>query len=172
MIAGGYSSAICLAAAQAAARYGIAFVVDLGAADSIVERGLGNTFRFGPGHRVVVPQALFQLRAVNSAAGDPAGSVMIVHEVSRLGTAMSGVLTSELPALGFEAVDIAAHSSGARDFGPIVSRIKAAQPDVLIVKSGYDESARCCRSAATRRLPSAARSGRVARAHADPLAAV
>jgi branched-chain amino acid transport system substrate-binding protein len=44
-IVGGYSSAICLAASQAAARCGVAYPVDLGAAESIVERELGNTFR-------------------------------------------------------------------------------------------------------------------------------
>ena len=40
--------AICLATTQAAAKYNLPHVVDVGVADQIVERGLKNTFRFGP----------------------------------------------------------------------------------------------------------------------------
>ena len=49
-IVGGYASAICLALSQATARYNLPYIVDVGVADSIVQRGLKNTFRFGPGH--------------------------------------------------------------------------------------------------------------------------
>ena len=48
-IVGAYASAICLATTQAAAKYNIPHVVDVGVADQIVERGLKNTFRFAPG---------------------------------------------------------------------------------------------------------------------------
>src|SRR6202050_4092424 len=47
-IVGGYASSICLAVSQAAARYDLPYVVDVGVADSIVTRGLKNTFRFSP----------------------------------------------------------------------------------------------------------------------------
>src|SRR5215472_13787860 len=43
-IVGGYASAICLAASQTAARYDLPYVVDVGVVDSIVTRGLKNTF--------------------------------------------------------------------------------------------------------------------------------
>jgi len=45
-IVGSYASAICLATTQAAAKYNIPHLVDVGVADQIVERGLKNTFRF------------------------------------------------------------------------------------------------------------------------------
>jgi branched-chain amino acid transport system substrate-binding protein len=47
-IVGAYASAICLATTQAAAKYNLPHVVDVGVADQIVERGLKNTFRFAP----------------------------------------------------------------------------------------------------------------------------
>src|SRR3954464_7190723 len=50
-IVGAFASAICLATTQAAAKYNLPHVVDVGVADQIVERGLKNTFRFGPGYR-------------------------------------------------------------------------------------------------------------------------
>src|SRR5947209_13922464 len=52
-VVGGYVSSICLAASQTAARYDLPYIVDVGVAESIVTRGLKNTFRFGPGFGVV-----------------------------------------------------------------------------------------------------------------------
>ena len=60
-IVGGYASAICLAASQTAARYDLPYVVDVGVVDSIVTRGLKNTFRFGPGFGVIAKTALDNL---------------------------------------------------------------------------------------------------------------
>ena len=48
-IVGGYASGICLAASQTAARYDLPYIVDVGVVDSIVSRGLKNTFRLMPG---------------------------------------------------------------------------------------------------------------------------
>ena len=44
-VVGGYASSICLSASQTAARYDLPYVVDVGVVDSIVTRGLKNTFR-------------------------------------------------------------------------------------------------------------------------------
>ena len=84
-IVGGYGSSICLAASQAAARYDLPYMVDVGVADSIVTRGLKNTFRFGPGFGVIAKTALDNLVTINDAAGKPAKTVMIVHEDSLFG---------------------------------------------------------------------------------------
>ena len=54
-VVGAYASAICLATTQAAAKYNLPHVVDVGVADQIVERGLKNTFRFGPGLQDLAP---------------------------------------------------------------------------------------------------------------------
>lgn len=50
-IVGAYASAICLATTQAAAKYNLPHVVDVGVADQIVERGLKNTFASAPATR-------------------------------------------------------------------------------------------------------------------------
>jgi branched-chain amino acid transport system substrate-binding protein len=46
-VVGGYGSSICLAASQTAARYDLPYIVDVGVVDSIVSRGLKNTFDSG-----------------------------------------------------------------------------------------------------------------------------
>ncbi len=79
-IVGGYASAICLAASQTAARYDLPYIVDVGVVDSIVTRGLKNTFRFGPGFGVIAKTALDNLVSINDQAGKVAKTVVIVHE--------------------------------------------------------------------------------------------
>ena len=76
-IVGGYASSICLAVSQAAARYDLPYVVDVGVADSIVTRGLKNTFRFSPGFGVIAKAALDNLTTINDQADKPAKTVTI-----------------------------------------------------------------------------------------------
>ncbi len=99
-VVGAFASAICLATTQAAAKYNLPHVVDVGVADQIVERGLKNTFRFGPGYKKCAEVAVANLHVLNTAAGKPARSVMIIHEESLFGTGTANLLSKELPGYG------------------------------------------------------------------------
>ncbi|MFZ5541890.1 MAG: ABC transporter substrate-binding protein [Pseudomonadota bacterium] len=140
-IVGAYASSICLATTQAAARHGIAHIVDVGVADRIVERGLKNTFRFGPGHRTVTQIAMQNLHVLNTLAGKPAKTVMIVHEESLFGTGTANLLAKELPTFGYEVKEIVRHANPTRDFNDIVLRMKAINPDIVIPANDYNEYA-------------------------------
>ncbi|MCZ8261166.1 MAG: ABC transporter substrate-binding protein, partial [Beijerinckiaceae bacterium] len=104
-IVGGFASPICLAASQAASRYDIPYLVDVGVSDQIVKRGLKNTFRFGPGFGSVTASALDNLVKLNDAAGKPAKTVVIVHEDGLFGSGMAKLLQAELPKRGFEVLE-------------------------------------------------------------------
>jgi len=138
-IVGGYSSSICLAATQAAARYDLPYVVDVGVADSIVTRGLKNTFRFGPGFGVIAKTALDNLIVLNDAAGKPAKTVIIVHEDSLFGSGLAKLLNAQLPPKGFEILETIPHPTPTRDFNNIVLKIKAQNPDLVIPADYYNE---------------------------------
>ena len=140
-IVGAYASSICLATTQSAAKYSIAHLVDVGVADQIVERGLKNTFRFGPGYKVIAEAAVKQLDRLNTLAQKAAKSVMIVHEESLFGTGTANLLAAQLPGLGFEVKEIIKHANPTRDFNNIALRIKAANPDILIPANYYNEYA-------------------------------
>ena len=78
--------------------------------DSIVTRGLKNTFRFGPGFGVIAKTALDNLVTINAQADRLAKTVMIVHEDSAFGAGLAKLLAAQLPERGFH---------GARhDFAP------------------------------------------------------
>jgi branched-chain amino acid transport system substrate-binding protein len=140
-IVGAYASAICLATTQAAAKYNLPHVVDVGVADQIVERGLKNTFRFAPGYKVCADTAMNDLVLLNNLAGKPAKSVIIVHEESLFGTGTANLLAQQLPQLGFEVKEVIKHANPTRDFNNIVLRVKAANPDIVIPANYYNEYA-------------------------------
>jgi branched-chain amino acid transport system substrate-binding protein len=140
-VVGAFASAICLATTQAAAKYNLPHVVDVGVADQIVERGLKNTFRFGPGYKTCATVAVNNLHVLNTVAGRPAKTVMIVHEESLFGTGTANLLARELPGLGFEVKEVIKHANPTRDFNNIVLRIKAVNPDILIPANYYNEYA-------------------------------
>jgi|SRR5581483_11544899 len=139
-IVGGFVSSICLATTQAAARYGLPYVVDVGVADSIVDRGLKNTFRFGPGFGVISKTAIDNLVTINDQAGKPAKTVMIVHEDSLFGSGMAKLLNAQLPQRGFQIIETISHPTPTRDFNNIVLKIKAQKPDLVIPSNYYNET--------------------------------
>ncbi len=140
-IVGAYASAICLATTQAAAKYNLPHVVDVGVADQIVERGLKNTFRFGPGYRKCAEVAVANLHVLNTAAGKPARTIMIIHEESLFGTGTAQLLARELPGYGYEVKEVIKHANPTRDFNNIVLRMKAVNPDIVIPANYYNEYA-------------------------------
>jgi branched-chain amino acid transport system substrate-binding protein len=138
-IVGGFASPICLAASQAASRYDIPYVVDVGVSDQIVNRGLKNTFRLGPGFGTVTTAALENLAKLNDAAGKPAKTVVVVHEDGLFGSGMAKLMQAELPKRGFEILETIAHPTPSRDMSNVALRIRSLNPDLLIPSSYYAE---------------------------------
>jgi branched-chain amino acid transport system substrate-binding protein len=138
-VVGGYASSICLSASQTAARYDLPYIVDVGVVDSIVTRGLKNTFRFGPGFGVIAKTALDNLVILNDQAGKPAKTVVIVHEDSAFGSGLAKLLNTQLPERGFQILETIPHPTPTRDFNNVVLKIKAQNPDLVIPANYYNE---------------------------------
>ena len=138
-VVGGFASPICLAASQAASRYDLPYVVDVGVSDSIVSRGLTNTFRFAPGFGKVTSVALDNLVLLNDAAGKPAKTVVLVHEDGLFGSGLAKLMQTELPKRGFEILDTIAHPTPARDMSNIALRIRSLAPDLILPSDYYAE---------------------------------
>ncbi|MCW2239819.1 ABC transporter substrate-binding protein [Azospirillum canadense] len=138
-IVGGFASPICLAASQAAARYDLPYLVDVGVSDQIMTRGLANTFRFSPGFGKVTQVALDNLTAINDRAGKPAKTVVLVHEDGLFGSGLAKLLQAELPKRGFEILETIAHPTPARDMSNVALRIRSLNPDLVIPSNYYGE---------------------------------
>lgn len=139
-IVGGFASPICLAASQAAARYELPYIVDVGVSDQIIQRGLTNTFRFSPGFGICTQTAIQNLVRLNEAAGNPARTVVLVHEDGLFGSGLAQLMATELPKHGFEILESIAHPTPARDMGNVALRIRSLQPDLIIPSSYYGET--------------------------------
>ncbi len=138
-IVGGFASPICLAASQAASRYDLPYIVDVGVSDQITARGLKNTFRFAPGFGMVTQIALGNLAKINDAAGKPAKTVVLVHEDGLFGSGLAKLMQAELPKRGFEVMETIAHPTPARDMSNVALRIRSLNPDLVIPSSYYGE---------------------------------
>jgi branched-chain amino acid transport system substrate-binding protein len=151
-VVGGFASPICLAASQAASRYDLPYIVDVGVSDQIVTRGLRNTFRFSPGFGSVTRAALDNLVALNNAAGRPARTVVVVHEDGLFGSGMAQLMQRELPGRGFEILETISHPTPARDMSNIALRIRSLNPDLIIPSSYYAEFVLLSRTLQQRRI--------------------
>ncbi len=138
-IVGGFASPICLAASQAASRTGTPYLVDVGVADTIVSRGLSNTFRFAPGFGKVTSVALDNLVRLNEATGRSVKTVVLVHEDGLFGSGLAKLMSAELPKRGFEVLEAISHPTPARDMSNIALRIRSLQPDLIIPSNYYAE---------------------------------
>lgn len=138
-IAGGFASPICLAATQAAARYDIPFLVDVGASEEVVSRGLANTFRFAPGYAMVSRQSIANLVKLNDDAGKPVKTVVLVHEDGLYGTGLATHMKQELPKHGFDILDVIAHPTPLRDMSNVALQIRSKNPDLVIPSNYYGE---------------------------------
>jgi len=139
-IIGGFASPICLAASQAASRYDIPYLVDVGTSEQIVQRGLTNTFRFSPGFAMSAQFAIDSLARMNNAAGRPAKTIVLVHEDGLFGSGLAKLMASELPKHGFEILESVAHPTPARDMSNVALRIRSLKPDLIIPSSYYGET--------------------------------
>jgi branched-chain amino acid transport system substrate-binding protein len=138
-IVGGFGSGLCMTATQAAARYNVPYLVDVGVADQITQRGLKNTFRMGPSFSMAANVALKNLVTINDAAGKPVKTVVLVHEDGLFGSGLAKLLATELPKLGFEVLETIAHPTPARDMSNVALRIRSLGPDMVIPSNYYGE---------------------------------
>jgi len=138
-LVGCFSSAIGLAATQAAAKYNIPFAIDVGVSDRLTQRGLKNVFRISDGFGKITEQGLTNLDQLNKSAGSPAKSVVIVHEDSEFGTGTAKLIAEGLPRIGLELKDTIKNATPTRDFSNVALRIRSLKPDIVMASNYQNE---------------------------------
>lgn len=151
-IVGGFASPICLAASQAAARYDLPYIVDVGVSDQIISRGLANTFRFAPGFALCTTAAINNLIKINEAAGNPAKTVALVHEDGLFGSGLAKLMADELPKHGFEILEMLSVPTPSRDLSNVTLRLRSLNPDLVIPSTYYGETVLLARTMQQQRV--------------------
>ena len=153
---GCFASGIALPATQAAAKYNTPFLIDVGASDLIVNRGLKNVFRLKPGFGKCVDDAIVELGDINKGAGGVAKTAVLVHEESEFGTGTAKLLAGKLPSIGIQAMETIKHANPTRDFSNIALRIKGLKPDLVIMSNYQNEYVLLARTLAQQKVDVAA----------------
>ncbi len=136
---GCFQSPVGIAASQAAAKYGTPFLVDVGASDLLMSRGLKNVFRLKPGFGVCVDDGIASLGALNKAANGVAKTAVIVHESGEFGTGTAKLVAGKLPSIGIAAKELIAHDNPTRNFDNIALRIRSLAPDIVMMSNYGNE---------------------------------
>ena len=131
VITGGYSSSVTAAAAPVAQQFKVPFVICTGSADDVTEKGYDYVFR-------VNPPASEYPNAVKSflhEVGKDVKTVALLYENSAFGQSSSKSFETDAVALGLKIVVKEGYQAGAIDFKPVLTKVKAANPDMIYMVS-------------------------------------
>ncbi|MBM3299615.1 MAG: ABC transporter substrate-binding protein, partial [Deltaproteobacteria bacterium] len=141
-LTGGYSSSVTFAMASMAQSRKVPFLVTSGSADEITEQGWEYVFRLNqPVSEYSKALVEFLHEVVNPH------SVAILYENSMFGQSGSREFTDVALDMGWKIVVSQAYEAGAEDFKALLTRTKAANPDVVYMISYVKDAAILMRQA-------------------------
>jgi branched-chain amino acid transport system substrate-binding protein len=137
-LVGTYQSAVTANVSAVAERNRVPLVIDVSAADSILQQGYQFTFRVQPSSAVLGTSAAQYLSEVSEAAGSPARTVAIMHEQGPFGSAVRDSFAAEAQQRGMTVGPVIAYDAASvSDLTTQMTQVKAAGVDVLMVTGYY-----------------------------------
>jgi len=131
VITGGYSSSVTAAATPVAQQFKVPFVISTGSADDITEKGYNYIFRINP-PASEYPNAV---KSFLQEVGKDVKTVALLYENSSFGQSSSKSFEKDAAALGLKIVVKEGYQAGAIDFKPVLTKVKAAKPDMIYMVS-------------------------------------
>jgi len=131
VITGGYSSSVTAAAAPVAQQFKVPFVICTGSADDITEKRYDYIFRINP-PASEYPNAV---QSFLQEVGKDVKTVALLYENSAFGQSSSKSFEQDAKELGLKIVVKEGYQAGAIDFKPILTKVKAANPDMIYMVS-------------------------------------
>lgn len=151
---GCYQSAVTFNTTMISEREKVPFVITVAVANNICERGFKYTFRIQPNQTAMALGAAEGLKALREASGQPLKTVVAMHEDSLFGTGCAEHFAALAPDYGIEVLGIIPYSlKGLTDVTVELSRVKALNPDVLVVSGYLGDGILITRTAAELDLP-------------------
>jgi len=130
MIMGGYASSEVFAVAGTTAQYGTPFLSPSGAADEITQKGWKNVFRLNqPASEYCSGLQDFMLKIVKPT------SMVILFENTLFGTSTAKAMKDWCEENKIKVMMFEPYEAGTPDFKPLLTRVKAAQADVIFMVS-------------------------------------
>ena len=133
VLAGAELSGITMAATQVAERMQVPFLVDVPAAVDITERGFQYTFRTNISAVEYANTFAEYVNYVNEKYDQNIQTVAMYYEDAEIGQSIMKVAREQVTANNWELVYDQAHLTGIQDAVTHATKIKAANPDVLLM---------------------------------------
>lgn len=150
LIVGSYSSSISLAASAVAERSKVVWAEMGGMSNDITNRGFKYTFRVTANTgQVGLGTADFLTGRIVPALNKPAKEIKValIHEDSAFGTGVMDAFQKKAKELGFPIVVAEPYSAKMTDLAPLVLKLKAAAPDVLVATQYLNDEILFCKQA-------------------------
>lgn len=139
-----YSSGLTLAGAPVAEQYGVVYMDHGGASDRIFEQGYEYAVQtIGPG-RLYHVGTLDMIREVDPSAN----RVALAYEESEFARMVMDGAEAHAEDLGFEIVFAETYPEGVTDLTPLLSDLKATEPDIILGGGHYEDGQLLCRQVA------------------------
>ncbi len=139
-ILGAYASSLTYVATQTSESHKVPFLAPMAQADDITERGFKYTFRQAIRASKVGAKAIDLILNMSEHYETPVETVAIVYENTLWGQTSSGAARDHASELGFTIVLDEAYSQGSSDLSPVVTRLKDANPDVVVLASYLNDA--------------------------------
>ena len=167
LISGAWNSAVTKPSTQVAERYGIPYVVPVSVNDAITERGFKYTFRLAAKDSWWARDQFRFLDDMKKATKTELKTIAFVYENGDWGSGMKEQWTKLAAQFGYQIVLDEPYPSTASDLTPVVMKIKAAKPDVLLLTSNAADAILLTNTMATYKVKAKAIIG-TGGGHADP----
>jgi len=131
-IIGTYASGVALPATQEAERSGIPFMVDIGSADEITERGFKYTFRLQPPATSFSKDFLTYFEELNKSTNTPLKTAVIVHEDSVFGSSIAKAIAEHAKEYDLEILATLPHSAATPDMSSTINKVTSLKPDIVL----------------------------------------
>lgn len=167
LISGAWNSAVTKPSTQVAERYGIPYVVPVSVNDAITERGFKYTFRIAAKDSWWARDQFRFLDDMKKATKTKLETIAFVYENGDWGSGMKEQWTKLAAQFGYKIVLDEPYPSTTSDLTPVVMKIKAAKPDVLLLTSNAADAILLTNTMATYKVKAKAIIG-TGGGHADP----
>lgn len=140
-IMGAYQSGVTFPTTQMAERLGVPYIDPVAIADSITEdRGFQYTFKIAPKASWYARDQIRFLVESSKAAGEPAKSVVLLHEDTLFGTSTAEGQVKAAEEHGIEVLDDISYPKDTPDITSTIARVKELDPDAVLLVSYINDA--------------------------------
>lgn len=140
-ILGAYQSGVTFPTTQVAERLGVPYIDPVAIADKITEgRGFEHIFKIAPKASWYARDQIRFLVDVSEAAGDPAESVVLLHEDTLFGTSTAEGQVAAAKEFGIEVLADISYPKDTPEMTSTIARIKELNPDALLLVSYINDA--------------------------------